>query len=127
VHFVAGQQDAGRACPYCRSVLAPGIEVVRCGTCESVHHADCWSTNRGCAIVACVGGPDSAPAEPPPPPQTPGRGPLVIDVAPGRRLSWFTIAVLVLVAVLVVAGAAIVLAAAAPLTLLANAAEVCAC
>jgi hypothetical protein len=128
VHFLAGQPEAGRACPYCRSALAAGIDVVRCGTCDSVHHADCWSTNHGCAIVACAGGPGSAPAGPPAPEsRAPGGAPLVISVAPERHLSWFTIAVLVLVLVLVIAGAAIVFAAAAPVTLLAIASEVPAC
>ncbi len=120
-NFRSGPADTGRACPYCRSSLEADVDVVRCGACESVHHAECWATNRGCAIVACAGGPTGEPASTPapaPPVQAANGRRVVIDVGPERRqYSWLAIAILILVAVLVIAGAAIVFAAAVPVTM----------
>jgi hypothetical protein len=45
--------------------------MVQCGHCNSAHHADCWDDNRGCAVVACAGGPTSATAAQPTAPQNP--------------------------------------------------------
>jgi hypothetical protein len=70
-HRTATEPEAGRACPYCRFPLKGGVEVVACGSCASVHHADCWGDNHGCAIVGCVAGPSAIPAASPPPPPPP--------------------------------------------------------
>lgn len=53
----ASSGDSDRKCPYCRSRLVEGEPVTICGHCESTHHRDCWNENRGCATVACEGGP----------------------------------------------------------------------
>ncbi len=77
---LAIDEHAGRPCPYCRFALKAGVDIVQCGACGSVHHADCWDDNGGCSIVACAGGPGegsttgqiaavAAPPAPPPPPR----------------------------------------------------------
>lgn len=69
--------DTGRTCPYCRFALKSGVAVTTCGSCDAVHHAECWLDNGGCAIVACEGGPatgvaaPAADATPAPPPAKP--------------------------------------------------------
>ncbi len=77
VSGTAGPADTGRSCPYCGQVPTAGTPITSCGVCGFTHHADCWSENRGCAVVACQGGPDGssgaprvpvAPAPPLPPP-----------------------------------------------------------
>ena len=52
---------AGRKCPYCQVPLHEHDPVTECSFCRSVHHADCWAENRGCAIASCEGGPDGSP------------------------------------------------------------------
>jgi hypothetical protein len=71
----ATQAETGRACPYCRFPLKEGVDMVQCGVCAAPHHADCWTDNGGCAVVACAGGPEAATGAPtavhaatPPPP-----------------------------------------------------------
>ena len=60
----ATPEETGRACPYCRFPLKQGVEVVQCAHCSSSHHSDCWDDNRGCAIVACQGGPSAVAGTP---------------------------------------------------------------
>jgi hypothetical protein len=107
----AGAQDAGRSCPYCRFPLKEGVTVVSCGACQAVHHGDCWADNRGCAVVACPGGPspDTAaePARAAPGPAPGGKPPP--PPASRRQPPWFSIAVVVVVLGLAIAGAAIAL------------------
>jgi hypothetical protein len=113
--FSAGLRDAGRACPYCRSELTEGADAIRCNACDSIHHAECWTANRGCAIVACAAGPVGPPVDAAPDRARSER--MVIDVEPQRGgQAWLVIAVAILVAVLVLAGAGIVLfSSAAPI------------
>jgi hypothetical protein len=61
---VAGPAETGRACPYCRFPLKEGVGMVQCGACGAAHHEDCFADNRGCAVVACTGGPDGSGAAP---------------------------------------------------------------
>jgi hypothetical protein len=106
----ATEAETGRACPYCRFPLKQGVEVVQCAFCSSFHHGDCWDDNRGCAVVACPGGPGAATAAAPqqqptqvmaPPPAPPVAAP---PAQPVSRGPWLTAAVIVLA--LAVAGAA---------------------
>jgi hypothetical protein len=53
----ATEEHVGRNCPYCRFPLKQGGELMVCGHCRAAHHADCWSDNGGCAVMACAGGP----------------------------------------------------------------------
>lgn len=115
---VGPQVAVGRACPYCRFTLKQDIPAVACPSCSSVHHADCWSENGGCAVVACASGPKGSAspptigqATPPPPPRdTPQVQPAA--PAPERHrsdLSKLLVAALLLLA-LAVGGAAVAIA-----------------
>jgi hypothetical protein len=93
----ATPDETGRACPYCRHLLRSGVDVVRCGECAATHHADCWDENKGCAIVACAGGPapgahgDDVPGKGKPGKGVPGKGVPVgkpLKVATPARRSW---------------------------------------
>ena len=52
-------------CPYCKTALQPGDDVVVCSDCNMPHHKACWVENRGCTTFGCLGAidtPGSAPA-----------------------------------------------------------------
>ncbi|HMO51234.1 MAG TPA: RDD family protein [Kiritimatiellia bacterium] len=40
-------------CPYCRSAINTGDNVVHCPECGTPHHRDCWEENGGCTIYGC--------------------------------------------------------------------------
>lgn len=75
----ATAEMTGRSCPYCRFPLKEGSPITECGTCHTVHHAECWEENGGCSITGCAGGPTlatqvhtpSSAATPPAPAQAP--------------------------------------------------------
>ena len=59
-------------CPYCRFPITAGERVVRCPGCDTLHHADCWEENGGCARYGCLHSPEMSggpalPREGPPP------------------------------------------------------------
>jgi len=96
---LAGPQDAGRTCPYCRFALKTGVATHRCEACGALHHADCWHDGGGCAVLGCAaaGAPATAPtatlplgAPPPPPVPPPPTAPAAVAPAGGpdgrRRL-----------------------------------------
>lgn len=74
----AGADEAGRNCPYCRFAIKPGIPVLECPRCRSLHHAECWSDNGGCSVLGCAAAPAAEtrvlPSPPPPPAPQPGLG-----------------------------------------------------
>lgn len=80
----ATAEDAGRNCPYCRFPLKEGGDVARCGSCHAAHHADCWSDNRGCAVMGCAAAPGSAIPTPAAlaAPVPPVQAPTVVQPAP---------------------------------------------
>lgn len=39
-------------CPVCRESIGTCRSQL-CGSCDTPHHADCWSFNGGCAIYGC--------------------------------------------------------------------------
>lgn len=39
-------------CPVCGKEMIEGC-LVSCGTCETLHHRDCWEYNKGCATFGC--------------------------------------------------------------------------
>jgi len=49
------QPIAGRICPFCQSVVKPGEGSIRCSSCGTLHHAECWAENGGCTILGCGG------------------------------------------------------------------------
>jgi hypothetical protein len=57
---LATAEMTGRSCPYCRFPLKQGASIAECGTCHTVHHAECWEENSGCSITGCAGGPTQA-------------------------------------------------------------------
>jgi hypothetical protein len=45
----------GKICPYCKTEIKAGDDVVICSSCEMPHHKDCWIENRGCTTFGCTG------------------------------------------------------------------------
>jgi TM2 domain-containing membrane protein YozV len=50
---------SGAICPYCRTVMEEGGEVIACSGCHMEHHRDCFEENGGCTVFGCA----NAPAE----------------------------------------------------------------
>jgi hypothetical protein len=69
VERLAGAEQTGRTCPYCRFSFKPGVSLMECGSCKALHHSECWQENGGCAVTACPSAPDAAgaPVTSPPP------------------------------------------------------------
>ena len=44
----------GKTCPFCQSVIKPGIEVLVCAECGIPHHSECWHENNGCTTFGCA-------------------------------------------------------------------------
>ena len=45
--------EAGSTCAICLSPIKPDEGQVRCPSCQTPYHAECWNENRGCAIYGC--------------------------------------------------------------------------
>lgn len=45
----------GKICPYCKTELLPGDEIVLCSECDMPHHKECWAENKGCTTFGCQG------------------------------------------------------------------------
>ena len=43
--------NVGKTCPFCRSPIKAGTEVVICPECQMPHHSECWQTNGGCTTT----------------------------------------------------------------------------
>ena len=54
---VEAGQYVGRTCPFCQNVFKPADELIKCRLCGTVHHADCWESNRGCTMIGCSAAP----------------------------------------------------------------------
>jgi hypothetical protein len=48
-------------CAICQCPTGPGESLVRCGSCNTIYHADCWDENGGCGVHGC---PQVPPTEP---------------------------------------------------------------
>lgn len=81
---VATAGDAGRSCPYCRFPFKEGAAVLRCPSCNSDHHRECWEDNGGCSVLACASRPRDGEGGGPATPGPVGPAP-VEDSAPGRQ------------------------------------------
>lgn len=46
-------------CVICQCPLRRGEQLVRCPSCGSVYHADCWEDNRGCGVYGCPAVPET--------------------------------------------------------------------
>ena len=53
----------GPRCPVCAAGFTSGAATA-CPRCHTVHHADCWWYNHGCAIFGCAVRPGEAQAKP---------------------------------------------------------------
>ena len=42
-------------CPYCLGIIDDYAERVRCPSCGSSHHRECWRANGKCAVYGCDG------------------------------------------------------------------------
>jgi len=47
-------------CPYCREVIA-GQDIIRCPSCGTPHHRDCFVENGGCTVFGCESAPTDEP------------------------------------------------------------------
>lgn len=65
------EDEAGRNCPYCRFPLKTGAPAAICPACSAAHHAECWTDNRGCAVIACAAAPSRIASAPSTPSQSP--------------------------------------------------------
>jgi Prokaryotic RING finger family 1 len=107
------QETAGKTCPYCRFTLKPGEAAESCDTCHTLHHAECWEDNGGCAAPNCPNAGSSSrspagtadqrtqvmPVAAPPPPAAPPPGPIYGQPPPSRGRSpvwWIALAALLL-------------------------------
>ena len=51
----------GKTCPYCQTVIKPGVSIIICPACGIPHHGDCWTENGNkCTTFGCSG---QAPAD----------------------------------------------------------------
>ncbi len=55
---------AGSTCPYCKDRLQPRESegVIRCPSCDSLHHTDCWREHGGCSVHGCLRVPGEVPS-----------------------------------------------------------------
>lgn len=51
--FKLGEEAEKTTCPYCKTPLKEGDDVVLCPSCQILHHADCWEENKGCSTFGC--------------------------------------------------------------------------
>ena len=45
----------GKTCPYCKTKIEEGDDIVVCSSCDMPHHKDCWIENQGCTTFGCMG------------------------------------------------------------------------
>ncbi|MBR4882420.1 MAG: DUF2628 domain-containing protein [Bacteroidales bacterium] len=45
----------GKKCPYCKTEIKSGEEIVVCSVCEMPHHKECWYENGSCTTFGCTG------------------------------------------------------------------------
>jgi hypothetical protein len=47
--------QAAIACPYCRNQITAEEAIVRCTSCETLHHFECWNAAGCCSVFGCKG------------------------------------------------------------------------
>lgn len=50
---VADTAQLGKICPFCKSEIKDGDEVIVCPACGIPHHKGCWEENKGCTTFGC--------------------------------------------------------------------------
>ena len=58
---MADTTNEEKICPYCRSSMQPGAQVIVCNACGSALHTECWQQNDGCTTFGCLGRPTTVP------------------------------------------------------------------
>jgi hypothetical protein len=43
----------GKTCPFCKTTINEGDEVMVCPSCATPHHKACWDENKGCTTFGC--------------------------------------------------------------------------
>ncbi len=72
--------EAGFKCPICAVEVTKEAEVVRCSTCQTPAHKDCFDFNGKCGVYACGGNDKCKPPETPPAPNPPNNHDVVQQV-----------------------------------------------
>ena len=52
-HACARVRVSDERCPFCRNEFEETDRVVRCASCATPHHDECWAENRTCTIFGC--------------------------------------------------------------------------
>ncbi len=50
---IAGNALKGKLCPFCKTDINEGEEVIVCSACNTPHHKNCWEENKGCTTFGC--------------------------------------------------------------------------
>ncbi len=45
----------GKICPFCKTEIKEGDDIVICSSCDMPHHKECWIENQGCTTFGCLG------------------------------------------------------------------------
>ena len=53
----------GKICPYCKTRLQQGDDIIVCSECNMPHHKECWIENEGCTTFGCSGTIDNPKAD----------------------------------------------------------------
>jgi Oxygen-sensitive ribonucleoside-triphosphate reductase len=51
--IVADEKTIGKVCPFCKTKIKDGDEVIVCPACGIPHHKGCWEENKGCTTFGC--------------------------------------------------------------------------
>lgn len=51
--IVADEKTIGKVCPFCKTEIKDGDEVILCPACGIPHHKGCWEENKGCTTFGC--------------------------------------------------------------------------
>ncbi len=46
-------KNIGKICPYCKTEIKEGEDIIVCPSCEIPHHRRCWEENNGCTTFGC--------------------------------------------------------------------------
>lgn len=49
----ADEKTIGKVCPFCKTEIKDGDEVIVCPACGIPHHKGCWEENKGCTTFGC--------------------------------------------------------------------------
>ena len=50
---VADASLVGKTCPFCKTDIKEGDEIIVCPSCNTPHHKECWGENKGCTTFGC--------------------------------------------------------------------------